>query len=68
MKYFGIVTNYHHVRFRDSRGIPVRKAVTAILSFNTIEEYLSNKALLVEPYLPKLFAKDPKTVEFVAKP
>jgi hypothetical protein len=33
-----------------------------------MEEYLSIKALLVEPYLPKLFAKDPKTVEFVAKP
>ena len=26
-------------------GIPVRKAVTAILSFDTIEEYLSIKAL-----------------------
>ena len=33
MKNFGIVTNYHQVRFHDSRGIPVRKAVTAILSF-----------------------------------
>ena len=31
---------------------------------NTTEEYLST----VESYLPKLFAKNPKTVEFVAKP
>ncbi|MFI5424295.1 MAG: hypothetical protein ACHQXG_05855 [Nitrososphaerales archaeon] len=54
------MTNYHQVRFHDSRGIPVRKAVSAILSFDTIEEYLSIKALLVEPYLPKLLPKIPK--------
>ncbi|MGA9219101.1 MAG: hypothetical protein WBZ50_10710 [Nitrososphaeraceae archaeon] len=54
------MTNYHQVRFHDSKGIPVRKAVTAILSFDTIEEYLSIKALLVEPYLPKLLPKIPK--------
>jgi hypothetical protein len=36
---------------------------------NTIEEYLSIKALSLESYLPKLFAKDAKSVEFVlAKP
>lgn len=67
MKNFGIVTNYHHVRFNGTRRIPVRKAVTAVFVMEYDRRDLSIKALPVESYLPKS-SKNPKTVEFVAKP
>jgi hypothetical protein len=62
------VTNYHHVRFHGSRRIPVKKAVAAVFVMEYDRRVFEIKALSVESYLPKLFAKNPKTVEFVEKP